>query len=130
MREVGKKKRKGQPAKRRRYEQIELHLRKQVDGSKSVDPAALPGTQSPDLADLAAGAFQYLDLDDGQVVARDNTHLPGMAKSLGSGRLDPFLVYPIGLSTRAVQLLDYMLDPRVVILRSFRITWYLSLIHI
>ena len=121
MREVGKKKRKGQPTKRRQYQQYELHW---AEGEQPPsDPAALPEPRSPDLANLAAGVAQYLDLDDGQVIARDQSHLPGLAKSLGSGRLDPFLAYPFELDFRARKLLDYMLDARVVILRSFRVTW-------
>ncbi|KAK3113352.1 hypothetical protein LTR53_009440 [Teratosphaeriaceae sp. CCFEE 6253] len=122
MRHIGHAKRNGRPPKRRTYERYELHWAggEQVDS----DAVALPVLDAPNLGDLAAGAAQYLDLDDGQVVARSDPHLPDLARSLGSGRLDPFLAYPFALSQQALRLLDYMLDPRVVILRSFRVTWY------
>ncbi|KAK3111117.1 hypothetical protein LTR53_013951 [Teratosphaeriaceae sp. CCFEE 6253] len=122
MRHIGHAKRNGRPPKRRTYERYEL----QWAGGEHVDSdaVALPVLDAPNLGDLAAGAAQYLDLDDGQVVARSDPHLPDLARSLGSGRLDPFLAYPFALSQQALRLLDYMLDPRVVILRSFRVTWY------
>lgn len=68
---------------------------------------------------------------------------PALAQSLGSGRYDPFVKYPVHMTSRARMLLDHrqwpsstysvrttltnhhaVLDTRVKSLRSFRIAWY------
>ncbi|KAK4978110.1 hypothetical protein LTR42_002487 [Elasticomyces elasticus] len=116
MRAISHKKRKGQPIKRRQYRQYELEW---ADGTQATSGLTLddPASTEVEGTGLTVDAVQYLDLEQPIV-------LPGMAKSLGSGRLDPFLSYPFELPDRARVLLDYMLDPRVLIMRSFRLTWY------
>lgn len=112
MRRIRQEKRGGQPAKRRRYERIELEL------VGSSDEPSSSGTESQ------SEGRQQTEFELGRVLATDNVRLPGLAKSLGSGRLDPFLPYPLELTPRARSLIDYLLDPKVTILRSFRLTWY------
>ncbi|KAK4897098.1 hypothetical protein LTR27_004991 [Elasticomyces elasticus] len=117
MRAISHKKRKGQPIKRRQYRQYELEW---ADGTQATSGLALDDDSAStevESAGLTVAAVQYLDLEQPIV-------LPGMAKSLGSGRLDPFLSHPFELPDRARVLLDYMLDPRVLIMRSFRLAWY------
>jgi hypothetical protein len=123
QRGIGEAKRKGKPPRRRQYARFDLAWRDDQQPPQGlVDDISTPEL-SEEQDDQSSWSDAVTLRKTNPRSALGESRMPGIS-TLVNGSPDPFLVYPVELAPRARMLLGYMLDPKNMLLRSFRITWY------